>query len=144
MRTLEARGFRQQILGRLKEYEGHLRRLEGQLLIVRGKADRAAGDAQVRLGSLVAEVEKETEKLREAGRLALEGLTRAAEVGQGYLDRLRNQVTEAEVAAPAVLAKGRAVVRRATIEAKALRHGVRVGLRVARRVSRRVKASKGE
>lgn len=143
MGSLEGRGFRRQMQGKLKEYEGHLRRLEGQLLIVRGKADRAAGEAQVKLGSLVEEVEREAEKLREAGRVALEGLTRAAEVGQGYLERLRSQVTDAEAAAPAVLAKGRAVVRRATIEAKALRHGVRVGLRMARRVSKRVKASKG-
>jgi hypothetical protein len=40
------------------------------------------------------------------------------------------------------MAKGKEVVRRATIEAKAIRHGVRVGLRVARRVSRRTKAAK--
>jgi hypothetical protein len=38
-----------------------------------------------------------------------------------------------------VVSKGKEVVRKATIEAKALRHGVKVGLRVARRVSRRVK-----
>ena len=57
----------------------------------------------------------------------------------GYED-LRSRMAEA--GAPNVVEKGRAAVRRATIEAKALRHGVKVGIRVARRVSRRTKATK--
>jgi hypothetical protein len=47
-----------------------------------------------------------------------------------------------EALAPTVVSTGRDVVRRATIEAKALRHGVKVGLRVARRASKRAKAGK--
>jgi hypothetical protein len=142
MTILEARGFRRQVLGKVREFEGHLRRLEGQLVILRGKADRAVGEAQVKLGTLLGELERDAEKVREAGHLALEGLERAAQAGRDSIEQLKTQVAALEAQVPSVSAKGRAVVRRASIEAKALRHGVRVGLRVARRVARRVKAAK--
>lgn len=142
MATVKARGYRRKVMGKLREYEGHLLRLEGQLLILRGKADRATGEAQITLSRLLADVEREAEAVRSAGRTALEALERAAQAGQAFLDQMKNRLAEVQAAAPGVVEKGRAVVRRATIEAKALRHGVRVGLRVARRVSRRVKAGK--
>lgn len=142
MATLEMRGFQRQVLGKLREYEGHLKRLEGQLMILRGRADRATGEAQVKLGQMLADVEREAEGVRAAGRAALDGLERAARAGQVFLDQMKGRLAEVEVIAPAVVSKGRDVVRRATIEAKALRHGVKVGLRVARRASRRAKAGK--
>ena len=142
MGTFEMRGFQRQVLGKLREYEGNVKRLEGQLMILRGKAERATGEAQEKLGHLLAEVEHEAEGVRGAGRAALEGLERAAAAGQAFLDQMKGRLAEVEISAPAVVAKGREVVRRATIEAKALRHGVRVGLRVARRASKRAKAAK--
>ena len=142
MATLETRGFQRQVLGKLREYEGHLKRLEGQLMILRGKAERATGEAQTRLGQILTEVEREAEGVRQAGRAAFEGLERAVAAGQSFLDQLKGRLAEVEIMAPSVVAKGRAAVRRATIEAKALRHGVKVGLRVARRASKRAKAGK--
>lgn len=142
MTTFERRGFRRQVTGKLREYEGHLLRLEGQLKILRGKADRATGEAQVKIGRLLAEMEREAEVVRSAGKIALEGLERAAQAGQAFLNEMRGKLAEAEAAAPAVVERGRAVVRRAAIEAKALRHGVKVGIRVARRAAKRAKAGK--
>ncbi len=142
MATFETRGFQRQVLGKLREYEGHLKRLEGQLIILRGKAERATGEAQAKLGQVLTDVEREAEGVREAGRTALEGLERAVAAGQTFLEQLKGRLAEVEIVAPSVMAKGRAAVRRATIEAKALRHGVKVGLRVARRASKRAKAGK--
>lgn len=143
MAGMEMRGFRRQVMGKLRQYEGHLLQLEGQLLILRGKVDRVTGEAQVKLGEMLAEVEREAEGVRNAGKAALEGLERAVGAGETFLQMMKSRLAEVEAAAPTVVAKGRAAVRRATIEAKALRHGVKVGLRVARRVSRRTKAAKG-
>jgi hypothetical protein len=142
MASLEVRGFRRQVMGKLREYEGHLLRLEGQLMILRGKAERAAGEGQVKLGQVLADLERETESVRSAGKAALEGFERAVQAGQTLLDQMKDRLAEAEALAPTLVAKGRSAVRRAAIEAKALRHGVKVGLRVARRTSRRVRAAK--
>jgi hypothetical protein len=135
------RGFLRQLTGMLRQYEGHLTKLEGQLLILRGKAKRATGEGQIKLAELLSEVERGVDGVRAAGRTALEGLERATEAGQTLMGQMKDRLAEAEAAAPTVLAKGRAAVQRAAIEAKALRHGVKVGIRVARRVSKRVKAA---
>jgi len=140
MATEEVRGLRHQMAGKVREYEGHLMRLEGQLLVLRGRVDRAAGDAATDLSSLLAQTEREVEAAREVGRAALVGLERATDATSACLEQLKSRMAEA--GAPNVVEKGRAAVRRATIEAKALRHGVKVGIRVARRVSRRTKAAK--
>jgi len=142
MATLEMRGFQRQVLGKLREYEGHLKRLEGQLMILRGRAERATGEGQVKLGQILTEVERQAEGVRAAGRAALEGLERAVSAGQTFVDQMKVRLAEVEAIAPTVVFKGRAAVRRATIEARALRHGVKVGLRVARRASKRAKAGK--
>lgn len=142
MTTLEMRGFRRQVLGKLREYEGHVKRLEGQLMILRGRAERATGEAQEKLGKVLAEVEREAEGMRSAGRVALEGLERAVATGQAFLSQIKDRLAEVEVPPPSVVAKSREALRRATIEAKALRHGVKVGIRVAKRASKRAKATK--
>jgi uncharacterized protein YjbJ (UPF0337 family) len=142
MARLERRGFERQVHGKVREYEGHLKRLEGQVMILRGRAERASGEAQVKLGQMLADVEREAEGVRAAGRAALEGLERAVAAGQAFLNQMKGRLAEVEEIAPSVVSKGREVVRRATIEAKALRHGVKVGLRVARRASKRAKAGK--
>jgi len=142
MATLEMRGFRRQVLGKLREYEGHVKRLEGQLMILRGRAERATGEAQEKLGKLLADVEREAEGMRGAGRVALEGLERAVAAGRAFLDEIKGRLAEVEVPPPSVVVKSREAIRRATIEAKALRHGVKVGLRVAKRASKRAKAAK--
>jgi hypothetical protein len=143
MATPEVRKLRHQMAGMVREYEGHLLRLEGQLLVLRAKAARAAEGAGARFAGLLAEAEREAEAAKELGRSALGGLERAADAAKRCLADLQSRLEEANAAPPTVVAKGKAVVRRATIEAKALRHGVRVGLRVARRVSRRTKSAKG-
>lgn len=142
MPILEMRGFRRQVLGKLREYEGHVKRLEGQIMILRGRAERATGEAQEKLGKLLADVEREAEGVRGAGRVALEGLERAVAAGQTFLAGITSQLAEVEVPPPSVVAKSREAIRRATIEARALRHGVKVGLRVAKRASKRAKAPK--
>jgi hypothetical protein len=144
MATPEVRKLRLQMAGMVREYEGHLLRLEGQLLVLRAKAARAGADAGARFAGLLAEAEREAEAAKELGRSALGGLERAAEAAKRCLADLQNRFEEAKAETPTVVAKGKAVVRRATIEANALRHGVRVGLRVARRVSRRTKTAKGK
>jgi hypothetical protein len=111
-------------------------------LILRGRAERATGEAQVQLGQMLADVEREAEGVRAAGRAALEGLERAVASGRTFLEQMKGRLAEVEELAPSVVSKGRGVVRRARIEAKALRHGVKVGLRVARRASRRAKAGR--
>ena len=141
MVSMAMRGYRRQITGKLRQYEGHLTKLEGQLMILRGRAERATGEAQVKLGALLSDVERGIDSVRAAGNAALEGLEHAVEAGQGLIEQVKGRLKEAEAVAPTVVAKGRAAVHRAAIEAKALRHGVKVGLRVARRVSRRVKAA---
>lgn len=142
MATLEMRGFRRQVLGKLREYEGHVKRLEGQLMILRGRAERATGEAQEKLGKLLAEVEREAEGVRGAGRVALEGLERAVAAGQTFLAQIKGRLADIQVPPPSVVAKSREALRRASIEARALRHGVKVGLRVAKRVSKRAKTAK--
>lgn len=142
MTTWEMRGFRRQVMGKLREYEGHVKRLEGQLLLLRGRAERATGEAQERLGKLLAEVEREAEGVRQAGRLALEGLERAVAAGHTFLEGVKGRLAELKVPPPSVVTKSREALRRAAIEAKALRHGVKVGIRVAKRASRRARAAK--
>lgn len=142
MTTWEMRGFRRQVMGKLREYEGHVKRLEGQLLVLRGRAERATGEAQETLGKVLAEVEREAEGVRQAGRLALEGLERAVAAGRTFLEEVRGRLAELKVPPPSVVTKSREALRRATIEAKALRHGVKVGIRVAKRASKRAKAAK--
>jgi uncharacterized protein YjbJ (UPF0337 family) len=142
MASLEMRGYRRQVLGKLREYEGHVKRLEGQLMILRGRAEHTTGEAQEKLGKLLAEVERETEAVRGAGRAALDGLERAISAGRGFLEQVKGRLAEVEIPPPSVVAKGREALRRATIEAKALRHGVKVGLRVAKRASKRAKSAK--
>jgi hypothetical protein len=142
MATPEIRRMRNQMAGLLREYEGHLLRLEGQLQILRGKVQRAGEDARAKLSDLLVQAEREVEAAREMGRTALTGLERATETARTCAADLKSRFAGVRVRVPSAVAKGRAAVRRATIEAKALRHGVRVGFRVARRVSRRTKAAK--
>lgn len=143
MATPEVRRLRHQMGGVVREYEGHLLRLEGQLLVLRAKAQRAGEDVQAKLAALLTQAEREVEAARDLGRTALAGLERAAEAARTCLRDFKSRLDDVEAGGPGAVQKGRAVVRRATIEAKAIRHGVRVGLRVARRVSRRKKAAKG-
>lgn len=142
MATPEVRQLRHQMAGVLREYERHLLRLEGQLRVLRGKAQRAGEGVQAKLAGLLTQAEMDVEAARELGRAALAGLERAAEAARTCLADLKLRLDDVEAARQGAVAKGRAVVRRATIEAKAIRHGVRVGLRVARRVARRTKAAK--
>lgn len=143
MATPGVRGLRHRMAGVVREYEGHLLRLEDQLRVLRAKAERAGEDAQAKLAGLLTQAEREMETARELGRTALAGLEHATDAARTCLTDLKSRLDDVEAGRQGAVAKGRAVVRRATIEAKAIRHGVRVGLRVARRVSRRTKTAKG-
>jgi hypothetical protein len=142
MASMEIQGFRRQLTATLHEYEGYLKQLEGKLLVLRGKAERARGEAGETLGQALARLEHEAEEITGAGLQALERFGHAVEVAKGGLERVKEQATGDATTPKKVLATGKAVVHKAAIEAKALRHGVKVGLRVARRVSKRVKAAK--
>lgn len=143
MATPDVRKLRHQMAEVVREYEGHLLRLEGQLRVLRGKAQRAGEDVQAKLAGLLTQAERDVEAARDLGRTALAGLERAAEAARTCFADLKSRLDDVEAARTGAVAKSRAVVRRAAIEAKAIRHGVRVGLRVARRVSRRTRAAKG-
>jgi len=127
---------------KLKEFEGQLLKLEGEILILRGKAARMTGEAQAKLAELIATAEREAASLRQVGENALEGLGRAVEAGHGALEQVKARVQQAEALLPPLAERGRSVLRRATIEARAVRHGVKVGLRVARRVAKRTRAGR--
>lgn len=135
--------IRREIGARLRRYEECLERFEDHLRALQRKIDKAQGESQAELGSLLADVEQEADRVRGAGEGVLRALQHAVEVGQGALARAEERLRT--LAPPRVPAreKGKAAVRRATIEVKAIRHGVRVGLRMAARVSRRAKAAKG-
>jgi hypothetical protein len=136
--------LRRDIGGRMREYEKYLAHFEEHLQTLHRRIDRASGEAQAELGTLLAEVEREAELMRGAGEAVLRELRRAVEIGRGALDRAEMRLKALETPRIPAAEKGKAVVRRAAIEVKALRHGVRVGLRIARRVSRRVKAAPGQ
>ena len=141
MATTEAK-LRRDIGSWVREYEAYLEQFEERLRLIQRRIDKASGEAQAELGSLLADVAREAELVRSAGESVLRELRRGVEVGRGALDRAEACIRS--VAAPPIPPKevGKAVVRRAAIEVKALRHGVRVGLRVARRVSRTAKTTK--
>lgn len=143
MATPEMRRLRHKVAATVREYEGHLLRLEGQLTALRAKAQRAGEETRAKLAGLLDQAERDAKAARELGRTALAGLERATETARTCLTDLKDRMEDVDTGLPAAVAKGKEVVRRATIEAKAIRHGVRVGLRVARRVARRTKAAKG-
>ena len=140
MATTEMK-LRRDIGGRLREYDKHLEQFEKHLQTLHRRIDRARGEDQAELGSILADIEREADLTRSAGEAVLRELRRAVEIGRGALDRAAVRLKALEAPRVPAAEKGRDVVRRAAIEVKALRHGVRVGLRIARRVSRRVKTA---
>lgn len=140
MPTSDARTLRDRMTKAVRDYEGHLLRLESQLRVLRGKAKRAGADVQAKLAEVLARAEQEAQRARDLGSTALEGLARATETAQSSLADLKNRLEEVGAGGASAVVRGREVVRRATIEAKAIRHGVRVGIRMAKRVARRTKA----
>jgi len=99
MATEEVRKLRHQMASKVREYEGHLVGMEGQLLVLRARAERAAGDAAAGLASLLAQAEREVEAAREVGRAALAGLERATDATSSYLEQLKTRMAEAEAKA---------------------------------------------
>lgn len=143
MATTEAK-LRRDIGNWVRDYEAYLDQFTERLRVLHRRIDQASGEAQAELGSLLADVEREAALVRDAGEAVLRELRRAVEIGRGALERAEARVKALEIPRARPAEKGKAVVRRAAIEVKALRHGVRVGLRIARRVSRRSKAPGGE
>ena len=133
MRILENRRWRQQLIGKVQEYEGLLAEAESELTAARKRVGQDFGTWAEQAKQAIAEA-------REAGRKALADIEQSATQLRGMVAELAaRKGTPSEAG---LSETGRKVVRRATIEAKALRHGVKVGLRMARRVSKRAKTSK--
>ncbi|MBI4536788.1 MAG: hypothetical protein HY712_02390 [candidate division NC10 bacterium] len=135
--------LRRDIGARLREFEEYLERFEERLQALHRRIDRASGAAEAELGSLLADVEREADLTRSAGEAVLRELRRAVEIGRGAVERAEARLKVLEKPRLPAAERGKAAVRRAAIEVKALRHGVRVGLRMARRVSHRRKTAAG-
>ncbi len=133
MRILENRRWRQELIGKVQEYHGLLAEAEAQLTAARKRAGQE-------MGTWAEQAKQTLADAREAGRKALTDIERSTAQLQSVLGQIA--AYRGADAQAGLSDAGRKVVRRATIEAKALRHGVKVGLRMARRVSNRTKASK--
>ena len=129
------RGHRRRLERQIAEYAGILLMIEGRLVRMRGRAKRTAGAAQARLESAIKLVESDYRKVAEGWQAILKGLdhtiTSAREVA-------REAITQADT----VLAEGSrlltgpaSALRRARVEAAALRKGLEVGFRRGRRLA---------
>lgn len=129
------RGHRRRLEGQITEYAGMLRAIEGRLLRMRGRMKRTAGDAQVQLAAATAQLESDYQKIVEGWQSILKGLdhtfTTGREIAREAISSADAILTEASI----VLAGPAKVLRRARIEAAALRKGVQVGLRRGRRLA---------
>ncbi len=92
----EVRRLRNRMAGVVREYEGHLLRLEDRLRVLRGKAERAGEDVQAHLAGVLAQTEQEMEAARELGRTALGGLERAADAARTCLADLKSRLDDVE------------------------------------------------
>ena len=129
------RGHRRRLEGQITEYAGIIRTIEGRLLRMRGRLKRATGGAQVELASAIQRLESDYKKIVEGWQTILKGLDHTFMTS-------REIAREAINRADAVLAEGRrlptgpaSVIRRAWVEAAALKKGVEVGLRRGRRMA---------
>jgi len=129
------RGHRRRLEGQINEYAGILRAIEGRLLQIRGRLQRATGDAQVRLASTIERLDLDYQKIVEGWHAILKGLDQTfasgRDIGREAIDR-----------ADAVLAEGSPppggpanALRRARVEVAVLRKGLQVGLRRGRRLA---------
>ena len=129
------RGHRRRLEGQITEYAGILQTIEGRLLRMRGRLKRSAGDAQVQLASAIEQMESDYRKVAEGWQAILKGLDHTITSG-------REVAREAINRADAVLAEGSTLLtgpanalRRARVEAAALRKGLKVGFRRGRRLA---------
>ncbi len=131
MRILENRQWRHELIGKIQEYERLLADAEAQLTTARKRAE-------TEFGPWVERAKQAIGHARELGHKALGDVDQAARMLRALVEEFKDR--ESAIGEAGLSETGRKVVRRAQIEAKALRHGVKVGLRMARRVSRRGKA----
>ena len=129
------RGHRRRLEGQIAEYAGILLEIEGRLIRMRGRVKRTAGDAQARLASAIEQMESDYRKVAEGWQAILKGLDHTITSG-------REVAREAINRADAVLAEGSTLLtgpanalRRARVEATALRKGLKVGFRRGRRLA---------
>ena len=129
------RGHRRRLEGQIVEYAGILRTIEGRLLRMRGRVKRTTGDAQVRLASAIEQLESDYRRIADGWQAILKGLDHTITSG-------REVAREAINRADAVLAEGSRLLtgpanalRRARVEAAALRKGLKVGFRRGRRLA---------
>lgn len=129
------RGHRRRLEGQITEYAGIIRTIEGRLLRMRGRLKRATGDAQVELASAIQRLESDYKKIVEGWQTILKGLDHTFMTS-------REIAREAIDHADSVLSKGSRLItgptqalRRARVEAAALRKGLQVGLRRGRRLA---------
>jgi hypothetical protein len=130
MRILENRQWRHELIGKIQDYERLLADAEAQLTTARKRAE-------TELGPWVERAKQAIAHARELGHKALGDVDQAARMLRSLVEEFKAR----EAGEAGLSGTGRKVVRRAKIEAQALRHGVKVGLRMARRVSKRGKAT---
>lgn len=129
------RGHRRRLEGQITEYAGILRGIEGRLLRMRGRLQRTTGETQVQLASAVQQLESDYRKIVEGWQAILRGLdhtfTSGREMGREAIDRADAVLAQG----PRLLTDAAKALRRARVEAAALRKGVEVGLRRGRRMA---------
>jgi len=128
-------GHRRRPDGQITEYAGILQAIEGRLLRMRGRLKRSAGDAQVQLASAIEQLESKYRKVAEGWQAILKGLDHTFTSGREIAGEAINRA-DASLARGSRLLTGPAnALRRARVEAAALRKGLEVGLRRGRRMA---------
>jgi hypothetical protein len=129
------RGHRRRLEGQITEYAGLIRAIEGRLLRMRGRLKRSTGDAQLRLAAAIEQLESDYKKLTEGWQAILRGLDTTFTSGR---DLARDAIERADAAVAGgkgLFTHAARALRKARVEAAALRKGVEVGLRRGRRMA---------
>ena len=129
------RGHRRRLEGQITEYAGILQAIEGRLLRMRGRLKQSAGDAQVRLASAIEQLESEYRKVAEGWQAILKGLDHTFTSGREIAREAINRADASLAQGPRLLTGPANALRRARVEAAALRKGLEVGLRRGRRMA---------
>ena len=129
------RGHRRRLEGQIMEYAGMLRTIEGRLIRMRGRARRKTGDAQVQLAAAIEQLETDYRKIAEGWQALLKALDNILTSGREIASDAIGRADAVMAERPRLLATAATALRRARVEAAALRKGVQVGLRRGRRMA---------
>jgi hypothetical protein len=129
------RGHRRRLEGQIMEYAGMLRAVEGRLLRMRGRARRKTGDAQMQLAAAIEQLETDYRKIAEGWHSLLKALDNILTSGREIASDAIGRADAVMAERPRLLATAATALRRARVEAAALRKGVQVGFRRGRRMA---------